>query len=62
MDFGSLFSKLKEFIRECRRVLTVTKKPDKIEFKTIVKASGIGMMIIGAIGFVIQMFKVVFLK
>lgn len=61
MNFGSLFSRLKEFSHECRRVLKVTKKPNKEEFKTIVKASGIGMMIIGAIGFVIHMFKAVFL-
>ncbi len=62
MNIGSSFSKLKEFTHECKRVLTVTKKPSKDEFKTIVKAAGIGMMIIGAIGFVIQMFKIVFLS
>ena len=62
MDFGSLSLKLKGFIQECKRVLIVTKKPSKEEFKTIVKAAGIGMMIIGAIGFIIHMFQAVFLK
>jgi len=40
---------------ECVRVLRVTKKPTKFEFKTIVKASGLGILIIGLIGFIIQM-------
>ena len=49
--------KIKDFIRECKRVLIVTKKPTKEEFKTIVKVSGLGIMIIGFIGFVIQITK-----
>ncbi|OYT32910.1 protein translocase SEC61 complex subunit gamma [Candidatus Woesearchaeota archaeon ex4484_78] len=49
--------KLKRFIKECRRVLKVTKKPDKQEFLTIVKVSALGMAIIGIIGFLIHMIK-----
>ncbi|MFH1332507.1 MAG: protein translocase SEC61 complex subunit gamma [archaeon] len=45
--------KFKDFISECKRVLLVTKKPGKEEFKVIVKVSGIGILIIGFIGFVI---------
>ena len=45
--------KLKSFGMECKRVLRVTKKPNSEEFKVIFKASGIGMMIIGIIGFFI---------
>jgi protein transport protein SEC61 subunit gamma-like protein len=52
--------KVKSFIRECIRVLKITKKPDAIEFKTIVKVSGLGILIIGLIGFVIQMVKLLF--
>lgn len=52
--------KLKSFIGECLRVLRVTKKPDAIEFKTIVKVSGLGILIIGLVGFVIQMVKLLF--
>ncbi len=51
--------KLKLFVGECKRVLAVTKKPNKMEFRTIVKASGMGMMIIGLVGFLIQMIYVV---
>jgi len=45
--------KLKGFVLECRRVLRVTKKPTNDEFKIIVKISGIGMIVIGLIGFFI---------
>jgi protein transport protein SEC61 subunit gamma-like protein len=45
--------KLKSFIMECKRVLIVTKKPNREEFKAAVKVSGIGMIIIGLIGFLI---------
>ncbi len=49
--------KLKKFLKECRRVIRVTRKPNKQEFKTIVKVSGLGMAIIGLIGFLIAMGK-----
>ena len=62
MDFASLISKLKAFIEECRRVLLITKKPTGEEFKTIVKVSGIGMLVIGIIGFIIQMFYLIMIK
>ena len=52
--------RLKSFIGECFRVLRVTKKPDAVEFKTIVKVSGLGILIIGAIGFIVQMAKLLF--
>lgn len=51
------WEKVKRFIVECKRVLRVTKKPDAMEFKTIVKISGIGIVIIGIIGFLIHFAK-----
>ncbi|PIN86948.1 protein translocase SEC61 complex subunit gamma [Candidatus Woesearchaeota archaeon CG10_big_fil_rev_8_21_14_0_10_44_13] len=57
MDLSSLMAKLKEFIVECRRVLMVTKKPNVAEFKTIVKVSGLGIGIIGLVGFIIFFLK-----
>jgi protein transport protein SEC61 subunit gamma-like protein len=47
-----LWNKLKEFSTECVRVLRITKRPDKEEFLTIVKVSGMGILVIGFIGFV----------
>ena len=49
--------RLRAFIQECKRVLRVTKKPDKQEFMTIVKISAAGMGIIGLIGFLIHLSK-----
>lgn len=45
--------RFKAFVKESRRVLTVTKKPTADEFKTIVKISGLGILLIGLIGFLI---------
>ena len=58
MELNSIWFRLRTFIQECFRVLRVTKKPDKVEFSTIVKMSGLGMAIIGLIGFIISMLKV----
>ncbi len=57
MKLGSYWSKLKSFTGECARVLRVTRKPNKLEFGTIVKVSGLGMIVIGLIGFTITMLK-----
>lgn len=62
MNLNSIWFKFKGFINECIRVLRVTKRPDKTEFITIVKASGLGILIIGLVGFIIQMIKVLFFK
>ncbi len=50
-------SRLKRFIKETVRVLRVTKKPNKQEYWTTVKVTGIGIGIIGALGFVIFLIK-----
>ncbi|MDP3918459.1 MAG: protein translocase SEC61 complex subunit gamma [Nanoarchaeota archaeon] len=47
--------KLKSFIKECRRVLHVTKKPSREEFKAVVKVTGLGILLIGFIGFIITL-------
>ncbi len=51
----TFLTKIKSFIVECKRVLKITKKPSKEEFRTIVKISGLGILIIGMIGFVIHL-------
>ena len=57
MNVNSIGVKLKSFFNECLRVLKVTRKPDKVEYTTIVKVAGLGMVLIGLIGFVITMVK-----
>ena len=54
----SKVQKLKSFLVECTRVLKITKKPSMLEFKTIVKAASLGMVIIGLMGFSVQMIKI----
>ena len=54
--------KIRAFIQESIRVLRVTKKPDAVEFKTVVKVSGLGILIIGLIGFVVTMIKLLFFQ
>ena len=53
-----MIDKLKSFVIECKRVLLVTKKPDAVEYKTIVKVSGIGILLIGSIGFLLYIIQI----
>lgn len=43
-----------DFIKLCQRVLHVSKKPGRDEFLNVAKITGIGVLIIGTIGFVIS--------
>ncbi|MBT3395130.1 protein translocase SEC61 complex subunit gamma [archaeon] len=54
-ESGNVLSKLKRFIFQCKRVFKITKKPSNDEYKVIVKVTGIGILIIGAIGFLIHL-------
>ncbi len=45
---------LREFFRECKRVFRVARKPDKSEYMTIVKVTGLGMLLIGLVGFAVM--------
>ena len=47
--------KWKERLLQYRRTIEVSRKPDKEEFTSSSKITGIGMIIIGFIGFVIFM-------
>lgn len=56
----SMGAKLKEFGKECGRVLKITKKPTGKEYKTILMITGIGILVVGLIGFLITMVKQLF--
>jgi len=49
--------KVKRFIKEAIRVLRITKKPSKEEYKSIVKVTSLGIAVIGTIGFMIFLGK-----
>jgi len=41
------------FIKQCQRVLKVSRKPDREEYINVAKVTGIGIILIGVIGFII---------
>ena len=45
----------KRFFLECRRVWQITRKPTTQEFRATVKVTGIGIVLIGLIGFLIHL-------
>jgi len=47
------FNRLKSFTIQSKRVWHILRKPTGTEFKTVAKVSAIGILIIGAVGFVI---------
>ena len=42
-----------KFVKDSKRVLKVSKKPDSQEYLELAKVTSIGVVIVGAIGFVI---------
>ncbi len=49
----SYFGKIKSFVIQSKRVWHILRKPTMEEFKTISKVSAIGILILGALGFII---------
>jgi protein transport protein SEC61 subunit gamma-like protein len=47
--------KISATLREYRRILKISKKPSKSEFQHILKIAGLGMLLVGFIGFFIQL-------
>lgn len=47
-------SRITSFIKECVRVFKITKKPQSFEFKSVLKITGIGILIIGLMGFIVN--------
>jgi protein transport protein SEC61 subunit gamma-like protein len=50
----SLKTRMRRFITQCIRVLKITKRPDKDEYRMLVKVSGLGIAVIGFIGFLLH--------
>jgi len=55
-------SKWRKFYKETMRVLRITKKPGRDEFLSLSKVTGLGITIVGIIGFVIFLLKQIFIK
>ncbi len=46
--------RFRSFLAECKRVLLITRKPSKQEYKDLVKITGLGLLIIGFAGFLVS--------
>ncbi len=53
LSFINLSMFIKDLIERIRRVLLISSKPDKDEFRQSAKITGIGIALIGMIGFII---------
>ena len=49
-----MIQQLKEFFSKCKRVWSVMKKPTKEEMKATATAAGLGILLLGLIGFAIS--------
>lgn len=52
---AGLGAKFDAFVKQSERVLNVTHKPDKIEYRQIATSTAIGMAVVGVVGYVISM-------
>ncbi|MBI2572793.1 protein translocase SEC61 complex subunit gamma [Candidatus Woesearchaeota archaeon] len=50
-------NRVQRFIKETLRVIHITKKPNRTEYISLVKVTGLGIAIIGLIGFVLHILK-----
>jgi len=58
----TIWTRFKTFMRECVRVFKITKKPTKDEFKTISKVAGLGILLIGLLGFIVRLIQTLVFK
>ena len=59
---GTIKGKVKSFLLQCGRVWHLLKKPTNEEFKTVAKVSALGILAIGAVGFIIADVIKIFFK
>ncbi len=57
-----LLTSTKSFFERCKRVWLVLKKPTKQEFEKVAKVSAVGILIIGALGFLISIIMNLFIS
>jgi protein transport protein SEC61 subunit gamma-like protein len=55
-----IFSKIKSFVIQCKRVWLALKKPTKEEFVKVAKISAVGIAVLGVIGFIISLIVNIF--
>jgi protein transport protein SEC61 subunit gamma-like protein len=48
---------VKEFLQNCKRLLQVARKPDRDEYIRVAKITGLGILLIGGLGFLIMLLR-----
>ncbi len=61
IDINKKIDELKIFLQQCRRVIIITRKPTRDEYLTVSKITGLGICLLGAIGYVIHV-PIMYLK
>ena len=46
---------MREFIQNCKRMLQVARKPERGEYMQVAKITGLGIILIGVMGFLIML-------
>ncbi len=46
---------MRRFLSNCKRVLRIARKPDKSEYLQVAKITGLGILLVGFIGFLIML-------
>jgi len=52
----------KSFLMKCKRVWYILRKPTRKEFESVAKVSAIGILVIGAVGFILSIIMSFFIK
>ena len=52
----------KSFLMKCKRVWYILQKPTRKEFESVAKVSAIGILVIGAVGFILSIIMSFFIK
>ena len=52
---AGLGRKVDRFVKQSERVINVTHKPDRVEFRQIATSTAIGMAVVGVAGYFISM-------
>ena len=62
VNFGEFNEKIHNFFSSSVRIFNVSRKPDKQEYSTMTKITGLGILIIGFIGFMVKLIVDGFLR
>lgn len=62
VDVSGFVSGLNSFVEQSQRVISITYKPKQMEFRQMAMTTALGMLLLGAMGFVIRLVSLVVIK